>query len=162
MALSPQVLGMVSPNGTARIDLAPAAAAQDRPEYADALAFDAIDCAVALLTQMAPSGTLQAALDRGADKLASAAVVAKAIVEGRRMSKLHEAASRIAGVKAANDADGDELMAKMDEIERIRPGAKANAHAFLNDQKAELESIESTLRQLSNLPLGGSQSSAGG
>ena len=75
---------------------------------------------------------------------------------GSRMSKLKEAADRIAQTKKQNDSDGDELMALMDEIEKLRPVAKATAKQFLADQKSDLGAIESTLRQLTNLPLGAS------
>jgi prefoldin subunit 5 len=69
------------------------------------------------------------------------------------MSKLSTVADRIKRTKEKLDAEADKLSARLDEIDKTAPEKIAGAHAFLDSQKAEVDSIEATLRQLSNDPL---------
>lgn len=73
-----------------------------------------------------------------------------------RLSKLKAAADRIVDIKSKNDSDGDELMALMDDVEKLRPLAKATAFAFIAEQKADLSGIVDTLQKMTNLPLASS------
>ncbi len=67
--------------------------------------------------------------------------------------KLSSVADRIRATKERLDKEADALAARLDEIDARAPGAFDRAHAFLDQQKTEVDSIEATLRQLSNIPL---------
>lgn len=69
------------------------------------------------------------------------------------MGKLSAIADRIRDTKARLDAEADKLAARMDDIDKAAPVAFSRGHAFLSDQQAQVDEIEGTLRQLSNLPL---------
>jgi hypothetical protein len=72
--------------------------------------------------------------------------------------KLSSVADRIRATKERLDKEADALAVRLDEIDAQAPKAFDRAHVFLDQQKAEVGSIEDTLRQLSNLPLDSSSS----
>jgi len=82
-------------------------------------------------------------------------VIARAIVNSnqatKKMGKLAEAAALIKSEKAAADKDGDELLARAIDFAKRRPVAVEVGHKVLDEQHAELASMESDLRQISNL-----------
>lgn len=92
-------------------------------------------------------------------------VLADAIAEGKRsrpMSKLAAVAERMAKKRAEHDAHADRFMAKLDAIDKAEPAAIARGEAFLAEREADMREFEDTLRQLSNLPLGGGEKSGPG
>ena len=78
------------------------------------------------------------------------------------MSKLAAIAERIKDTKTRLDAEADKLAERLDAVDAKAPGAFDGAHAFLAKQDAEIQAIEDTMRQLSNLPLGESGASRDG
>lgn len=78
------------------------------------------------------------------------------LLRNNKMGKLAEVAARLQKAHQDNEAIGDDLMAKMDEIDKLRPLAAARAKAFIAEKRADIEEIEASLRALSNLPLTGS------
>jgi acetoin utilization deacetylase AcuC-like enzyme len=72
--------------------------------------------------------------------------------------KLSAVADRIRATKERLDKEADALASRLDEIDTVAPKAFDRAHVFLDHQKAEVGTIEDTLRQLSNLPLDSSSS----
>lgn len=103
------------------------------------------------------SDKLQAKLENDTSRIQSAQVIAQAL-NGNRMGKYHTIAERITALTQKQQAEGDRLMARMDELEKRAPAVIASAHSYLDQQNADLDVIDSGLRQLSNaLPLDGSQ-----
>jgi hypothetical protein len=96
-------------------------------------------------------------LQTATDRIAAAVPVAQAIVNGRRMTKLAEIADRMARKRALHDAQADSFAARLDAIDRREPDAFARGEAFLKERETDLQDFEASLRQLSNLPLAGSQ-----
>jgi len=78
------------------------------------------------------------------------------------MSKLSAVADRIKQTKKRLDDEADKLMNKLDGLDVKAPAAFDRGHAFLTQQHAEVDAIDDTLRQLSNLPLDGSESASNG
>ena len=78
------------------------------------------------------------------------------------MSKLAAVAERIAATKARLDVEADKLAARLDGIDVAAPKAFERGHAFLDAQAADVDAIEATLTQLTNLPLAGSDGSGQG
>ena len=70
------------------------------------------------------------------------------------MGKLAEAAERIRAAKKKLDAEGDALIAKLGDLEGQAPGVFNAAHGAIGAQKADLDALESELRQLSNAAMG--------
>jgi hypothetical protein len=97
----------------------------------------------------------QARLQEDTQRIQSAQVIAKAIVQGQRMGKLQEIALRIAKTKESLDAEADKLSARLDEIDRKAPEAFTRGKAVIDQHSADLDAMEAELRQLSNVPLGG-------
>jgi hypothetical protein len=95
------------------------------------------------------------------DRLAVAIIVCQFHVRAERekiareegMSKLSEVASRIKQKKAAYDAKADEWGRRLDALDRREPEAFAVGDAVVAEREMDLKSMESDLRQLSNLPL---------
>ena len=90
--------------------------------------------------------------------------IARALVEGnqakaelRRMGKLQAVAERIKDTKAKLEAEADKLASRLDDLDKKAPAAFDRGHSFLDAQHADLTAMEAELRQLSNLPLDGSQ-----
>jgi hypothetical protein len=75
------------------------------------------------------------------------------IMRGEGMGKLSSIAERIKDTKDRLEKEADKLAAKLDTIDAAAPKAFDRGHAFLDSQRAEVDEIEDTLRQLSNLPL---------
>ena len=73
------------------------------------------------------------------------------------MSKLQNLADRIRDTKKRLDDEADKLAARLDGLDKLAPDALGRAHTFIEQQQADVDSIEATLRQLSNLPLDQSQ-----
>ena len=93
----------------------------------------------------------------------SAQVITRALVEGEQakkalasMGKLHQVAQRIASTKKTLEAQADKLALRLDELDKKGPDAFGNANAILDQHHADLDAMESELRQLSNLPLASS------
>jgi hypothetical protein len=87
----------------------------------------------------------------------TAARVVRQVMEGKRMSKLAEAAERIAQKKATHDAKGDEWLARLDALDQREPDAFAMGDAALSEREVDLSDMEKTVRVLSNLPNGSGQ-----
>jgi hypothetical protein len=96
-------------------------------------------------------------LQTATERIAAAVPVAQAIVNGHRMTKLAEIADRMARKRAIHDAQADSFAARLDAIDRREPDAFARGEAFLKERETDLQDFEASLRQLSNLPLAGSQ-----
>lgn len=81
----------------------------------------------------------------------------QALVEGQNkpMSKITELSQRIHKHKAAMDADADAMMARLDEIEKRWPGVRDQGSGYLDEQKADIDTMEADMRQLSNGPTPG-------
>lgn len=91
---------------------------------------------------------------RRADRIAAANTFVENYREGRGMGKLQEVAQRIAKTKQTLEAEADKLLTRLDGIDRQAPEAFARSNAILDQHKTDLDSMESELRQLSNVPLG--------
>lgn len=79
--------------------------------------------------------------------------------QGADVGKLSAIAERIRDTKKRLDDEADKLAARLDDIDAASPKAFDRGHAFIKSQQSEVDEIESTLRQLSNLPLDGSDGS---
>ena len=101
----------------------------------------------------------------GADRIASATVIAKAIVDGRkRMSlaaKFSTLADRAKAVPKALEARADSLLPRLDAVEKRGHAAFDGLEAVVKDAEAAADATEGALRMLSNggPPLAGSGSS---
>lgn len=89
-----------------------------------------------------------------------ARMVANAIIEGQeakkelvRMGKLHEVALRIAETRKSLEGEADKLSTRLDDLSKKAPAAFGHANALLDSHNADIDAMESELRQLSNLPL---------
>ncbi len=71
------------------------------------------------------------------------------------MGKLQEVAQRIAATQKLLNSEADRLAERLTEVEKKAPQAFDRGHQILNQHNADLDAMESELRQLSNLPLGG-------
>ncbi len=80
-------------------------------------------------------------------------------LKGKPMSKMSAVAEAIAKLKAEDEAEADKLMARVVEHAKRRPEVIAGAHGFLDNQKSEMDDLESGMRQLANFPTGGSDKS---
>jgi uncharacterized phage infection (PIP) family protein YhgE len=70
-----------------------------------------------------------------------------------KMGKLQSVAQRIAATKQSLEAEADKLAGRLDEIDKKAPQAFQRGHDILSQHNADLDAMESELRQLSNLPL---------
>lgn len=70
------------------------------------------------------------------------------------MGKLSAFADRMKDTKARLEVEVDRLNVKLDGIDQAAPKAFDQSHRFLDAQAGEIQEIEDTLRQLSNLPFG--------
>lgn len=93
--------------------------------------------------------TSEKTIRANAERLAG---VRQGIKEGKRMSKLAEAADRIAKKKQVHDAKGDEWAARLDAIDKREPEAFAMGDAVISERETDLTEMERTMRTLSNLP----------
>lgn len=90
------------------------------------------------------------------------AVLAAGIREGRRMTSMGAIGQRIAAKKAVHDAKADEWAARLDVVDALEPRAFAAGDAAVAEREADLAQFESDMKVLSNLPLAGSDTLAGG
>ena len=95
--------------------------------------------------------TDQATINLNAERISAYAAGVK---EGKKMSKLAEAAAGIAERKIAHDAKGDEWLRRLNAIKAREPEAFRIGDAVLDEREADLVDMENTMRQLSNLPNG--------
>ena len=86
-------------------------------------------------------------------RIQSAQVIAKAIIQGQSMGKLHEVAERIKRTKASLESEADKLMAKLDGVDKKAPDAFSRGHAVIDQQSSDIDTMDAELRQLSNIPL---------
>lgn len=84
--------------------------------------------------------------------LVDRALIAK-VKELNSMGKLHQVAQRIADTKKKLEAEADKLNEKLDGLDAKAPDAFAKGHAIIEQHNADVDAMESELRQLSNLPL---------
>lgn len=70
-----------------------------------------------------------------------------------RLSKFHTLAERMDALHKRLEARADEFATRLDDIEKAEPVAFERAHAFLDGKQADLQKIDDTLAQLTNLPL---------
>lgn len=96
----------------------------------------------------APSGTLAGALERGADVIAAAVPVAKAVVEGRRLSKLSALADRMSSTVQAWDARADKIMAGVLKLEPMAESAFTAHETKLAEAEAGFKSMQDAVRDL--------------
>lgn len=92
------------------------------------------------------------ALQNGIERIVTARVLTHIATEGKRLSKLAEAAERIAKKKAVHDAKGDEWAARLDALDQREPGAFAIGDSVIDERETDLGDMERTMRTLSNLP----------
>lgn len=92
-------------------------------------------------------------------RIQAAQVIAQAIV-GPRMGKLQSIAERIKQTKSSLEAEADKLAAQLDEIDKVAPSAFANGTAYIGQLKTDVHTMDSELRQLSNLPLDSSSTAS--
>lgn len=71
------------------------------------------------------------------------------------MSKLTSVADRIRDTKKRLEDKADALNRQLDGTDKLEVEAFARASQFLDMQAAEVDEIDKTIRQLSNLPLDG-------
>lgn len=67
-----------------------------------------------------------------------------------RMGKLSEIGQRMAKAKAMVAAEADKLAAKIDAFEHKVPETFANANKILDQHSADIDAMDSELRQLTN------------
>jgi cell pole-organizing protein PopZ len=114
-----------------------------------------------LAQRMRPSfdSVFQQNLDSAANQINRAHKIVDQIIHDplpvrKPMGKLAEAAERIRAAKKKLDAEGDALIAKLGDLEGQAPGVFNAAHGAISAQKADLDALESELRQLSNAAMG--------
>lgn len=100
----------------------------------------------------ADSGTLAAAINRGADKIASAVPIAAAIVDGN-LSKATELAGRARKFHADLGSDIDKTMARYDALDKRKGLALAKHGSYQDRVASDLTAAEAAVDQLSNVPL---------
>lgn len=96
---------------------------------------------------------LAADIERLTNGIRALRTVRALIREGADVGKLSAIAERIRDTKTRLESEADKLGAKLDMIDKAAPVAFQRGHAFIAAQHAEVNEIEDTLRQLSNLPL---------
>lgn len=74
------------------------------------------------------------------------------------MSKLSEAADRLARKKVVHDNKGDEWNRRLDALDQLEPAAFAMGDAAITEREVDLAGMENTIRTLSNLPFAASPS----
>src|SRR5512139_4023254 len=74
-------------------------------------------------------------------------------VKELNMGKLQSVAQRIADVKKQLEDEADKLATKVEGLVAKAPAAFDRGHAILDQHSADVDAMESELRQLSNLPL---------
>ena len=78
------------------------------------------------------------------------------------MGKLSATADRMRELKVRLEQKADALNKKMDAADTTEKAAFERAHKFLEEQGREVDEIEKTITQLTNLPLDGSGKSPAG
>ena len=68
-----------------------------------------------------------------------------------RMGKLHEAALRIKAKKAELEAEADKILKRLDGLDAKSPDVFDKAGRAISAQNADLDAMDTELRQLSNL-----------
>ncbi len=69
------------------------------------------------------------------------------------MGKLQEVAQRIADTRKKLEAEADKLAGKLDGLDAKAPAAFERGNAIIDQHGADIDAMDSELRQLSNLPL---------
>jgi len=75
-------------------------------------------------------------------------------IKWSQMGKLQSVAERIRDTKRRLEGEADNLAKKLDALEAKAPAAFDRGHQVLDQHNADLDAMDSELRQLSNLPLG--------
>lgn len=70
--------------------------------------------------------------------------------EYKTMGKLHEASLRITAQKKKLEEAADDLLHRLDGLDAKVPDVFAKAHGIINAQNADINAMDSELRQLSN------------
>ena len=70
-----------------------------------------------------------------------------------KMGKLQAVAQRIRQTKTNLEAEADKLAGKLDELDKKAPAAFERGHTIIAQHNADVDAMDSELRQLSNLPL---------
>lgn len=94
---------------------------------------------------------LRLKLEGDTERIQSAQVIARAIIDGRKMGKLSAVAQRISDTRRKLDDEADRLANRLDGLDKKAPEAFAVAHSVVDSQHADLDGMEAELRQLSNL-----------
>lgn len=95
----------------------------------------------------------QRKLENDIERIKSAQVIARALVEGSNMGKGTSLADRIKAAKEKHTKECDEIAATLDEAEKLAPQAYAAGRSEANNLKSDVDGMLGELRQLSNLPL---------
>lgn len=69
------------------------------------------------------------------------------------MGKLAAVAQRIGETRKKLESEADRLALRLDDMDKKAPAAFDRAHSIIDQHNTDLDSMESELRQLSNLPL---------
>lgn len=75
----------------------------------------------------------------------------KAIQTHRTMGKLQEAAARIKAKKLELEGEADKILGRLSEIDAKQPDVFDRANKIVSQHHADLDAMDSELRQLSNL-----------
>jgi len=94
---------------------------------------------------------LEAKLKSDTSRIQSATVIAKAIVEGRKMGKGKELADRIRRAKQNYNAGLDDLAGSVDQLEQKIPEAISHGKQIVTEQHDDIDGMVDDLRQLSNV-----------
>lgn len=94
---------------------------------------------------------LAARLEATTERIQSAQVVARSIIEGRKMSKASEIAERLKTSRAEFSRDLDAIAAKLDSFDAKKPAVLQQANATIDQLHAETDGLESELQLLANL-----------
>jgi hypothetical protein len=101
---------------------------------------------------------LTADIANGADRIASATVIATALVEGKARMALAEKSKRLAdrahAVPKVLEARIDAALVRLDAVEKAGGAAMDGLEAHIGDSEAAIAATEDVVRQISNSPLG--------
>lgn len=125
-------------------------------ETSDPFTGDPVAQAAGMARAIVAGRRLTDEIARGADRIASATVIARALVEGRMSlsDKLKLMTERAHGVPKALEARADAVMARLDAVEKTGAAAFDGIEAHVGDAEAAAASAESAVRALTNSPLG--------
>ena len=127
---------------------------------------DATQAAAAFADKLIAQWRLTKQIAAGADRIASARVIARALVEGKKRMGLAEKAANFAAraqaVPKAFEARLDALSPRLDAIEKNGHASLDGIEAAVAEAEKAVATAESVARVMSNNPLPGSTSSQGG